>query len=197
MLTKTQAKVMAIFVSKIEKKFSIKEISDILKKPYPLIHRAIKDLIKKKFVIKDEKKLLSLNYKNNLAELSYIESLRSKKALEKDKTFALFAKDIQEKLGLDFFIFLVFGSYVKKSNPRDIDLLFIIENKAKITDIEKNLENIASYFTKNFHFNVIALESAYEMLSKRDKINVINESLNKHLIIFGGENYYKILKNAR
>jgi hypothetical protein len=35
-------------------------------------------------------------------------------------------------------------------------------------------------------------KSAYEMLAKRDKVNILNETLNKHLLLFGAENYYKI-----
>jgi len=197
MLTKTQAKIMKVFVSKITEKFSIKQVSEILKKPYPLIHRSIKPLVQDNLLIKDSKQLLSLNYKNNFSELSYIESLRKKEFLDKDKTLSLFVKDILEKSSFNFFISLIFGSSVESKNSRDIDLLFIIEDKSKINDFEKFLNNLADNFSKKFDINVISTESAYEMLSKRDNINVLNETLNKHIILFGGENYYKILKNAR
>lgn len=197
MLTKTQAKILEVFASKITERFSIKQVSEILKKPYPLIHRSIKPLINDGFLIKDSKEFLSLNYKDNLSEIAYIESIRKNEFLKKDKTLNLFVSDVLQKSTSDFFVLLVFGSSVEIKNPRDIDLLFIIENKQKINEFERFLSNIASNFSKKFHINAISSESAYEMFSKRDNINVLNETLNKHIILFGGENYYRILKNAR
>ena len=197
MFTKTQIKIMEVFVSKINNKFSIKEIAESLKKPYALIYKSTQELIKRSFILKDDKSLLCLNFRDNFSELAYIESERLKKLLDKDKTLYLFAKDVIEKCRLDSFIFLIFGSSVEHNCPKDIDILFIIEDKSKINEIEKFLNNIASNFSKKFDINTISYDSANEMLFKRENINIMNESLNKHMIIFGAENYYRILKNAR
>ncbi|MBM3233023.1 hypothetical protein FJZ18_02560 [Candidatus Pacearchaeota archaeon] len=197
MLTKTQIEILKLFVSQIDKRFSIKEIAEKLKKPYPLIHRSIRDLLGNNYLIKDEKRLISLNYRKNHQELSYIEALRSRQALDKDKILSLFTQDVRSRLNLDFFVLLIFGSYVEKSNPRDIDVLLIIENEERILEIEKTIQNIASQFTKNFEIQVISSKSAHEMVSKREKINILNESLNKHLLLFGAENYYRMVSNAR
>jgi len=188
---------MEVFVSNITDKFSIKQISEILKKSYPLIHRSIKSLIKNGFIIKDSRELLSLNYRENLSELSYVESIRKQAFLSKNKAVFLFYKDVTEKLQSDFFIFLVFGSSVKKKSFRDIDILVIIEEDSKINETEKFLNNLASNFTDKFDINVISIKSVYEMISKRDKVNVLNETLNNHILLFGAENYYHILKNDR
>lgn len=196
MFTKTQAIIMQVFASKINEKFSIKQVSEILKKPYPLIHRSITLLIKEKFVLKDSKELLSLNYKENIAETAYIESLRAKQKL-KNKSFSLFVKDVLTNMSSDFFIFLVFGSFVESDSSKDIDILLILEDRKKISNIEKIIDNTADNFSLNIHANVISLNSAYEMLSKRDNLNIMNETLNKHILIFGAENYYRVLKNAR
>jgi len=196
MLTKTQIKIMKIFVSRINERFSIKQIAEILKKPYPLIHRSTKLLINEGFLFKDDKNFIALNYKNNFQTLSYIESLRAD-TLIRDKTLKLFAKDVFDKINNDFFIFLIFGSSVESKAPRDIDILFIIQDKEKINETEKAISNIASSLSKKFDINVISIESAYEMFAKRESINVLNETLNKHIILFGAENYYRILKNAR
>ena len=197
MLTKTQSKIMEIFVSKINEKFSIKQISEIVKKAYPLVHRSIKNLIDNQFIIKDKQKFLSLNYKENRLELAYIESLRTKEFLKKNKTIALFIKDVLEMIRGDYFTFLIFGSCVSKQKPRDIDILFILEDKNKIGSLEKIFHNIASNFSLKFDINIISVESVYEMLFKRDQVNIINETLNNHILIFGAENYYRLLKNAR
>jgi len=197
MFTKTQIEIMKVFVSKITSRFSIKEVAEILNKPYPLIHRSIKILISQNFIKKDEKSLISLNYKENYLALAYIESLRSMDKISKDKTLALFAKDIKKRIGVDFFILLVFGSYLEKDNPRDIDILLIVEEEGFIAPVEKIISNLVSHFTKNFEVQVISVKSMKQMISKREDINLVNETLNKHLILFGGESYYKILSDVR
>jgi len=196
MFTKIQAEIMKVFASKITEKFSIKEISEAIKKPYPLIHKSVNQIIQQNFLIKDNKKLISLNYKKNISEIAYIESIRKEEFL-KNKTLKIIAEDILDKINLDFFIMLIFGSAVNSKEPRDIDILIIIQDKQKISEVEKIILNVLSNFSKKFDINVISAESAYSMLSKREEINILNETLNKHILLFGAENYYRILKNAR
>src|SRR3989338_5856472 len=179
MLTKIQTEIMKVFVSKIDRKFSINEISRGLKKPYALIHRSMQELIKNKFILKDEKKLLSINYKENLTEISFIESIITKNSLEKDKSISLFIKDCINGIKEDYFTLLIF------------------DNSDNLETAEKTIKNIASNFSLKIDLHVINKESAHEMFSKRERINILNESLNKHLIAFGAENYYRILSNAR
>ena len=197
-LTKTQLKIMEVFVSRINERFSIKKISETIKKPYPLVHRSVQLLIQDKFLTKDKQNFLSLNYKDNLPELAYVESLRKKEFLRKKKTIALFIKDILNKIKLDFFIFLIFGSSAeKKQKPRDVDILFIVENKDNLNKVEKILNNTTSDFSQKFDINVITAESVHEMLAKRDEANVMNQTLDKHILLFGDENYYRMLKHVR
>ncbi|MEK6868279.1 MAG: hypothetical protein AABX98_05660 [Nanoarchaeota archaeon] len=197
MFTKTQIEILKIFAAKITEKFSIKQIADQLKKPYPLIHRSMHALLSENFLQKDEHQLISLQYKKQHAELAYVEALKKDAFFQKNKTVSLFAKDVLEKLKEDFFILLVFGSAVEKNNPRDIDVLLIMDGKEKITNAEKLLTNIAANFTLHFDIHVITTESMREMLQKREEPNVINETLDKHVFIFGAESYYKVLTNAR
>lgn len=198
MLTKTQIRIMEEFVSRLDERFSIKQVSETIKKPYPLVHRSIKSLVDDRFLSKDKQKFLSLNYKENLPELAYIESSRTRHFLTGNKIVSLLIKDILDKISTDFFMLLVFGSFAEnKRQPADLDLLVVIEDKNKVSKIEKIIYNAASSFTLKSHIHVISTESAYEMLSKRDKVNIMNETLNKHIIIFGAENYYRVLKNAR
>ena len=197
MLTKTQIEIMKIFVSNIDKKFSINEIAKVLEKPYALIHRSMQGLIKNKFILADEKKLLSLNYKENFTELSFIESIRAKNSLSKEKSVSLFIKDCLKEIKEDFFILLIFGSFAEKKKFNDLDVIAILDNQSKVGHTDKIIKNIASNFSFKIDLHTLSKESAYEMFSKREQINILNESLNKHLVVFGGENYYKILSNAR
>lgn len=197
LFTKTQISILQIFASKITQKFSIKQIADQLKKPYPLIHRSIQSLLSENFLEKDEHQLISLQYKKHHAEIAYVEAVRKNAFLQENKIITLFAKDVLEQLKEDFFILLVFGSAMEKKNPRDIDILLIIDDKEKINNTEKLLTNIAANFTSHFDIQVITTESMRELFQKREEPNVINETLHKHMLLFGAENYYKVLTDAR
>src|SRR3989344_3557530 len=101
--TKTQLGIMEIFASHITERYSINQISKMLKKPYALIFNSIKDLIKKEFILKDNKGLISLNYKNHHAELAYIESIRKDYLFKKNSKIKFFYEDFTKKLDIDFF----------------------------------------------------------------------------------------------
>lgn len=195
MFTKIQTEIMKVFVSRITTKYSIKQVTEILDKKYAVIHRSITPLIKEGYLLRDEQDLISLNYRQNHSELTYIESLRRKRLFEKNKDLQLFFLDCSEALRTDFFISILFGSSVEVKG-RDTDLLFIFP-ESEVEKKEKIIRNIAENFTLNLDINVISVESAYEMLSKYEKVNVLNELLNKHIILFGGENFYRVLNNAR
>ena len=197
MLNKTQTGIMEFFVGRISKKFTIQAVSDSIKKSYPLVHRSIKPLLDKGFILKDEHSLLFLNYRENHPTLAYIESLRAEKFLQKHKIVNIFLKDMSKNIKSNI-ILLVFGSYIegKESKGSDIDILAIVEDQDKVNNLETGLNAIASLFSQKFDINVISFESVYEMLSKRDEFNVMNEMLNKHIILVGAEQYYRVLKDA-
>lgn len=198
MLTKTQARIMEVFVGSIRESFSIKQIAEHIKKPYPLVHRSITSLINERFLVKDKHHLISLNYKENHLELAYIESLRKKVFLQKHATVKLLIHDLLEKIGTDFFVLLIFGSYVvQQRKPNDLDILVIIENESEINIIERSIQNLVSHFSLKVDCSVITPKSVYEMLSKRNELNVMNETLDNHILLFGAENYYRFIKNAR
>lgn len=195
--SRTQIGVMKVFAGSIRARFSIRQVAGIAKKTYRLAYGSIKDLTVRGLLSKDERGLLSLNYRENHPALAYIESLRAGDFLEKNKTVALFAKDVKDRIGLDFFTLLAFGSCVSgKKKPRDIDILLIVPEKGDVEAAERVLERAASNFTLTFDCHVISTESAREMLAKRGEANVFNETLDKHILLFGAENYYLLLKNA-
>lgn len=66
-------------------------------------------------------------------------------------------------------------------------MIIILDNRSKVEHTEKIIKNIASNFSFKVDLHVVSKESAYEMFSKREQTNILNESLNKHLILFGGK----------
>ena len=96
-------------------------------------------------------------------------------------------------------IIIIFGSAVTSDKPNDIDVLLIVDDVKKTDPSEKFLYNTSRNYSigKELHITTISYESVYEMLTKREKLNVMNEVLNKHLIIYGAEIFYRLLTRGR
>ena len=192
--TKTETAILKIFTSKITESFTIREISRKLKQNYSIVYSSLQNLYKNNLLIRDKHKRFSLNYKENYQSLAQIEQSRAEEFSKKNNNIALFVDEVIRKVNLGFFTLLLFGSYAegKQTKRSDIDILMIIENLKDTEKTERQLQNISGRYG-NFHCHVISKESIREMISKRDKLNVINESLNKHIIFFGGEDYYRLI----
>lgn len=191
--TKTEVAILKVFTSKITESFTIREIAKRVKQNYSIVYSAIQNLHKNNFLIKDKHKNFSLN-KENYQNLGYIEHLKAEELLKKNKDIALFVEEAIKKINLGFFSLLLFGSYAesKQRKNSDIDILMIIESLQDTEIIERTLQQISERYG-NFHCNVISKESVKEMLNQREKLNVINETLNKHIVFFGAEDYYRLI----
>ena len=196
MLTKSQIRIMKFFVSKITTRFSLREVGKELSMHQALTYRSCKGLIESKLIIPDDDKYV-LNYRDNHQELAYFEHLRSKELLKKNKDLSMLRKDIIEEFPYGYFVALIFGSTVTSPKPRDLDLLIIIEKTEDIEKAEKYLYNITRNHTQKIHSLIISFESVYEMLTPREDKNVMTEVLNKHLILYGAELFYKLIKRGR
>lgn len=197
-LTKTEAKILQIFAAAITKNFSLTDLSKQLAMQYRVVHRAVKPLVEKKYLVADNKRY-SLNYKTHHQELVYIEFLRAQELLEKplNGTLTLFIKDLIQQVAEDQFVLIIFGSTVTKEKPRDADILMIVDSIDKVEPLERQLDVIASLLSLEADIHVISHESVYEMLEKRDQMNVMNEILNKHVIVHGAEAFYRMLAKGR
>lgn len=109
----------------------------------------------------------------------------------------MLAEDVIEKFPYGYFTMLIFGSAVISPKPRDIDMLIIIEKTEDIEQAEKVLYNISRNYTLDIHAVVVSFESVFEMLGSRDDKNVMNQVLNKHLVLYGAELFYKLIKKGR
>ena len=201
MLTKNQTRIMKVFVSQITELFTMRGIERFLKMNFYLVNYAIKPLKEKKLVLTNKQNLLSLNYQKNHDVLSYVEYIRRNEFLEKpeNKALAMFLKDFVNDFKETSFVLLIFGSAVNTDKPNDIDLLLIVDDAKKVEASEKYLYNASKNYNLNKEIHIIAIshESVYEMLGTREKINVMNEVLNNHLIIYGAETFYRLLVRGR
>lgn len=198
-INKSTAKVLQIFVGHITESFTLREVARRLKMHVSLTHRAIQPLIANNIIQQDKHKTLCLNYKTHHETLAFVEYLRRDDLLSKNKfkDINLFTEEITNKIKEDNFLLLVFGSTVEYDKPRDIDILLIVDSTDKVEFHEKFLHNIASNYDLPFEERVIGFESVYEMLTKRDEKNIMNEILNKHIILYGAELFYRLIQRGR
>lgn len=201
MLTKNQIKIMKVFVSQMTELFTMRSIERLLKMNFYLVQYAIKPLKEKNLIRLNKQNLLSLNYQENHDVLSYVEYIRRNEFLDKPKNKALamclkeFVKNFKEKS----FVLLIFGSVLETTKANDIDILLIVDDTKKTDSSEKFLYNTSRnyHLDKEVHIVTISYESVYEMLAKREKVNVMNEILNNHLIIHGAELLYRLISEGR
>lgn len=183
-------------VSKISEVFTLREIAKNLKMNVSLVHRATKPLIQNKILIQNKFKNISLNFKENQELLAYAESLRKEDFLKTHKDLYFFGKDVISQIKEESFSLILFGSILEINNPRDIDLLLIVDKEEKIDFHEKFLENIAQNYDLHLDTKVICFENVYEMLLSREENNLMNQILNKHLILYGGELFYRLISKG-
>ena len=88
------------------------------------------------------------------------------------------------------FILLLFGSQVRKENTKhsDIDLL-------AITDNAQEIEREADMIPLKIHLTTINYGDFITMLKSKE-MTVVSEALKKNIILFGIEDYYRLIKNA-
>ncbi len=184
-------KIIAQFLNDYSKRYYLRELAALLKKPHQTIKPYIKELVKEEILIKNQRKNIveyNLNFKNKKI-YDYLVIAEKQKLIERlDKDILL--KVLFEKLS-GFFAnntFLIFGSSVKKIQKQsDIDLLVIGKS-----NINKTIDEIKEVYNKKIH---------KVQVNKLNKINrtLIKEIYKKHLIFnnteqiirFFGELYEK------
>jgi len=196
-INKSTAKILQLFTGHITESFTLREVARVLSMHVSLTHRAIQPLIHAKIIEHDKHKTLSLNYKTHHETLAFAEYLRRDNFLSTWKDIRFFAEEVITKIKQDSFVLLVFGSAVDSKKPRDIDILLIVNTTDKVEFHEKFLHNIVSDYDLPFEERVIGFESVYEMLAGRDEKNIMNELLNRHIILYGAELFYRLIQQGR
>ena len=196
---KSTMNVLKLFTGHITESFTLREAARALSMHVSFTHRAMQPLLKEKIILHDKHKHLSLNYKIHHEILAFAEYQRRDELLSKSKykEIILFAEEVISKIKEDNFVLILFGSTIDSDKPWDIDILLLVDNPSKVDFHEKFLRNITTNYNIPFEERVISFESVYEMFSKRDSPNVMNEILNKHIILYGAETFYRLIQRGR
>lgn len=197
MLTKKELKIIDLFRSNVLASFTIREIMKKLdNNSYNWTHTAIKTLEKENIIILNKKgssQLCTINL-NEQKVISYLSLLEETNPLNKkipniDKIINL--------TNLDTHILIIAGSYVNNTFTKDsdLDIVIIIDKKEEKKWVLNKLSNEGDLLIPKLHPYVFTKDEFLEML-KNKETNYGKEIVKKHLIIFGAELYFRILKEA-
>ena len=186
-ITTLNLEIMKEMAKDLNRKWSINELSKKLKKHYRPIYAAVQSLLQQDFLIKDDNKLIELSFKD-----TFLLELAEKQRQINNKEI----KIIKEKLSrikTVFFSAILFGSSVNRIG-KDVDILIIVPDSENISHVQKQAEEQLGSFYSKVDLNIVSEESCYEMLNRPNQLNVINEILKNHLILFGTESFYALLR---
>jgi len=197
MLTQTQEKILAFLLGNSEEKLTIRGISKRLNKSYTLVYNNILGLEKDNIITKESippAQIIKLNEFAPAEIFVEIELKRKKEFLEEYSWVSLMLEDVLSSAKNLFFILLVFGSYAKamQTKKSDIDLLVIVQDKKDIEDIENAMNKAYTKVRKGLNF--IDVHDFKEMTKNTNELNIGNEAKKHHIILYGAEEYYQLLK---
>lgn len=191
----TNSEILKFLLSNKNTEFSIRSISENISLDYKTVYLIVNELIGSNVIIAKKAGqaiLCSINQKAFNADVYRAELIRREELLMNKNISALLSyfKDIREP----FFILLLFGSYAKGKQKKgsDIDLMLISDNEK----IEKQVKSIISLVPLKMHLVDFTPEEFLSMI-KTTEFNVGKEVLNNNVILFGIEDYYRLIKNAR
>jgi len=197
-ITPTQLEIIGYLINQ-ENPQNIRGLARELNKSYALVYNNLEDL-RKKYIISKQNipptQIISLNKNIPLDVLIEAEKKRTGKFIERKKWLQLFVKDILSSTESIFFVLLIFGSYAKNKQTKksDLDLLVIIPKKEGIKVMETALKG--SYTKIKKQIVIVDEKDFLEMIKKPTKFNVGNEAIKHHLILYGFEQYYQLLRKA-
>ena len=129
------------------------------------------------------------SFNNNYSESTYLAETSRLNLLLKDKNFQVIHNRLR-KINSQF-ILLLFGSYANNKATRTSDIDFLL-----ITNAAEDIEKEISLIPLNIHLTSITHEDFINMLKSKEQ-TVVSEALKNNIILFGIEDYYRLIKNAR
>lgn len=171
----TKIEVIKYYLNNYNKKYYLRELSSLLKRPHQTIKPYVNKLVKEEILIEDRRKNIveyGLNFKNKRI-YDYLTIAEKEKLIERLKEDRIL-NILFEKLS-GFFeknTFVIFGSAVDQTKEaNDIDLLVIGRQ-----NISKEIKNFEQIYNKKIH--KVQIRNIEKLTS-----SLIKEIYKKHLIL--------------
>ena len=178
-----------VFMSK-----TIRQIALHIRKDYPTIYNAIKELVKENILI------IKKVGKASVCEFSFSQkSLSLISFLDEQETFSKKIKNTDVLLDFKEFlddILLVTGSYAKGKETRASDLDVVLITKDQAFHKQKLLETVTSLMVPRVHALVLTHNDFIKMLLDKQQ-NFGKEIYVNNLIYRNALRYYELIKEAR
>lgn len=171
----TKIEIIKHYLNNYNKRYYLRELSSLLKRPHQTIKPYINKLVKEEILIEDRRKNIveySLNFKNKRT-YDYLTIAEKEKLIERLKEDEIL-NILFEKLSVFFEknMFVIFGSAVDKTKEaEDIDLLVIGRQ-----NISKEIKNFEQIYNKKIH--KVQIKNIEKLTSP-----LIKEIYKKHLIL--------------
>ncbi|MBI2151978.1 hypothetical protein HYU21_04590 [Candidatus Woesearchaeota archaeon] len=194
MLKKDELKILKLLLDDLTNGLTIMDVSRQLNQKYVQTYRTVKNMVVSgdiliKFVGKS--KVLKLNLSALNSNYLFAEMERANDICRKNKYVAVVKKNIEE-INRNF-ICIVFGSQTEQYKPKsDVDLLFVIPKEYNHEEFEKTVKQ--HLIATNVDVTIVFESSLHEMWSNPLKLNVGNELLKKHIILYGAEHFLNLLR---
>ena len=198
MITQTQEQILKLLLGKPEEHLSIRHIARLLCKSYALTYNNVQKLLKAGIVKAQAvppAQIVRLSERAPASLLVAMEMKRTEDFIAKRSWLSLYLKDVLNSVENPFFVMLIFGSYAAgmETKRSDLDLLFIAPTNDDIPALEK----AAQQYTNVKKGIVVAdVKGFLEMIKNPKALNLGNEARKNHLIIYGAQEYYELLKKT-
>lgn len=198
----TEIRIIGFFLNNIGRQYTIRNISQQIKTTYRMTHKYARKLIKEGLIsaeIQGKALLCKFNFKNTDERVYYAEASSTKRFLKGDKTLLILANELRAKYKRAYYTLLIFGSYAsgKQAQQSDIDILAIIPQAEDLEATERSLQAILSLYPLKTHLIVVQEDDFKEMLINKQITNVAKEVINNHILLYGIENYYKLIQEMQ
>jgi len=171
------------------KELSIRKIANLSGIDYKSAYYLIKTLAKEGILnLKKHGNSCVVSLKKRLHPIVIIGEYKRREEILKNKTIKIIFNNLK-KLNFQF-IAILFGSFIKRKNYNDIDLLVICEKNR-----EREIEESLSILPLNLHTNFFTYSEFIFMLKSKE-FNVVNEALKHYVILIGIEDFCRLIENV-
>ena len=182
--------VLKILIEKSGERINIRQLSEELKMNYKNVYNIVKRLENAGLLSLERfGKAIGCTLNEKVHPLIFQAEYERREMLLKNKSFKVLYNRLKVINGQ--FILILFGSYVKKTAAKrsDIDLLLI-------TDNPKEVQNEIELLPLNIHLTHVNYKDFMTMLKSKEQ-TVVSEAVKKNIILFGIEDYYRLIENAK
>jgi len=185
-----KTEILRLLIEHQEEDFSIRQIALQREINYKSAYQALQKLQKEKIVdFKKQGNTIICKFNQMLNDSVFTVEYSRQQDLLQDQNFKVLYNRF--KAVNDQFIMLLFGSYAKKTKNKhsDIDLLCIMDNSELI-------ETQVKLLPLPIHLTTITYADFQTMLKSKE-FTVVSEAVKRNIILFGIEDYYRMVNNAR